>query len=521
MSQVWKSQFHASLIERNRAEANSFLALVRSHEQILRDCLEIKQQNNQLKKQNKEQKEQLEKLNQQIEGHLSTGASVQITSQRVRELEDKIFSLQEELTSSLRSKADTSQQILDLTNEVQNLKQQLKEKQSEIAANTKLTQTVEDKNKVIQVMREESEAIRIEIKQANETASKLQEENKAFVQRIIEQKQRQYQNRQTLDSNNSEFLMLDPLDSNLGAPTIRPPVEIHHDISLDTQINDIDFSEDNQYIALAANDKSIKVYYTKSGQLHSSFFGCADSVVCVAFSPNNQMLLGGSADHACRLWSMGNARAKHTLTGHTKQVYAADFAGDNKAVTGSYDRTIKVWELNQGTCIKTMLNAKSKVHDLEVGKNNSTLFSAHFDSCIRMFDLRSYDLVREITKAHESQVTSINISRDDLYLVTCGRDSVCKVWDARRSYEPVHVLSHPDYKVNMETNKVTFSPCGSYVASGSVNGQVFVWKLKNAHDDELDSTLKGHKGLVTCVSWSPDGSVVASASVDKRVIMYQ
>lgn len=41
---------------------------------------------------------------------------------------------------------------------------------------------------------------------------------------------------------------------------------------------------------------------------------------------------------------------KHTLTGHTNKVVTGKFLGVMKIVTGSYDRTLKVWDLIQKAC---------------------------------------------------------------------------------------------------------------------------------------------------------------------------
>ena len=41
---------------------------------------------------------------------------------------------------------------------------------------------------------------------------------------------------------------------------------------------------------------------------------------------------------------------QHTLTGHTNKVLTGKFLGVMKIVTGSYDRTLKVWDLMQKAC---------------------------------------------------------------------------------------------------------------------------------------------------------------------------
>lgn len=42
---------------------------------------------------------------------------------------------------------------------------------------------------------------------------------------------------------------------------------------------------------------------------------------------------------------------QHTLTGHSGKVMAAKFLGEHtKVITGSHDRTLKVWDLRSKTC---------------------------------------------------------------------------------------------------------------------------------------------------------------------------
>jgi autophagy-related protein 16 len=121
---------------------------------------------------------------------------------------------------------------------------------------------------------------------------------------------------------------------------------------------------------------------------------------------------------------------KHTLTGHTNKVLVGKFFGAMKIVTGSYDRTLKIWDLMQKACkspVMLLVN-KTKTINLFVAKGIKTLFagsscndavafdsqciiSGHLDKKIRFWDVRADPTQSEILL--QGKVTSLDISASE------------------------------------------------------------------------------------------------------------
>ncbi|MEH2438341.1 MAG: serine/threonine protein kinase, partial [Nostoc sp.] len=72
----------------------------------------------------------------------------------------------------------------------------------------------------------------------------------------------------------------------------------------------------------------------------------SDSICSIAFSPDGKILASGSYDKTIKLWNVGTAREIYTLKGHSSYVNSVAFSPDDKILaSGSYDKTINIWQL--------------------------------------------------------------------------------------------------------------------------------------------------------------------------------
>src|SRR6516164_8794258 len=76
--------------------------------------------------------------------------------------------------------------------------------------------------------------------------------------------------------------------------------------------------------------------------------GHADAVWAVAFSPDSRQAISGSYDGTVGLWEVESGKAIGLLKGHTAGILSVAYSTDGHvAVSGGADRTIRVWDLPQ------------------------------------------------------------------------------------------------------------------------------------------------------------------------------
>ena len=71
--------------------------------------------------------------------------------------------------------------------------------------------------------------------------------------------------------------------------------------------------------------------------------------ICVAFSPDGRRIVSGSDDRTVRLWATDDGTELQTFRGHTSAVMSVAFAPDDKRlVSGGYEGTARVYHAESG-----------------------------------------------------------------------------------------------------------------------------------------------------------------------------
>ncbi len=233
-------------------------------------------------------------------------------------------------------------------------------------------------------------------------------------------------------------------------------------------------------------------------------------VTSVNFSPDGKTLVSGSWDGTIKLWNVETGKEIRTLKGHDGYVLSVNFSPDGKTlVSGSDDNTIKLWNVETGKEIRTLKGHDSSVLSVNFSPDGKTLVSGSWQT-VKLWNVETGQEIRTL-KGHDNRVKSVNFSPDGKTLVS-GSWQTVKLWNVETGEEIRTLKGHDNWVYS-----VNFSPDGKTLVSGSDDNTIKLW---NVETGEEIRTLKGHDNSVISVNFSPDGKTLVSGSDDNTIKLW-
>jgi len=114
--------------------------------------------------------------------------------------------------------------------------------------------------------------------------------------------------------------------------------------------------------------------------------GHSGRVYSVAFSPDGCTLASGSYDQTIKLWDMETHREIATLKGHSNTIDSVAFSPDAQMLaSGSDDKTVKLWDVKTQTEITTLKGHSDQVKYVAFSPDGNTLASGSYDKTIKLW----------------------------------------------------------------------------------------------------------------------------------------
>jgi len=252
---------------------------------------------------------------------------------------------------------------------------------------------------------------------------------------------------------------------------------------------------------------------TASGPLIRTLEGHIGPVNSVAIAPDGRTALSGSRDKTLRLWDLANGREIRTFQGHTVDVFSVAIApngrtavsGASGAFLGGGDDGLKLWDLESGREIRALHGHTAGVFSVAFAADGRTALSGSYDKTLKLWDLESGREIRTLG-GHTDEVFSVAIAPDGRAALSGSMDKCCKLWDLADGREIRTFRGHAHF-----VESVAIAPDGGTVLSGSLDKSLKLWELASGGEVR---TFQGHTGGVNSVVIAPEGRTALSGSGD-------
>jgi len=287
-------------------------------------------------------------------------------------------------------------------------------------------------------------------------------------------------------------------------------------------VNSLAFSPDGETIATGLKDNTVKLWKASDGSLVRSIDGHHEEnpkkdaekpeITSVAFSPDGNLLAGGSKDGLVSLWQVSDGGLVNTSKGHTKNISSVFFSADGQAVfSASWDGKVRMENVATGEIIRVF--SGQYVLDAAISADGKTI--ATYDHRVYIspgnlifWDVESGKKLKTIASPSDYVITSIVLSSDGQYIAASLENHTVKIWSVasgilQNTFED---LQPKDGWYYLENFFLSFSPDGQSLSAAGVD-TVGIWDFKKG---TLLTSSKIKNQSYDHIALSPNGKSLAA-----------
>ncbi|KAF8317500.1 WD40-repeat-containing domain protein [Cantharellus anzutake] len=285
-------------------------------------------------------------------------------------------------------------------------------------------------------------------------------------------------------------------------------------------------------------DKTLKIWNWRTGECIRTLEGHGEGVTCLTF--DNDVLVSGSVNATVRIWDF-RTEGSHTFHGHRDWINAvvlwdgksAPTPGDQCDVpdidskkllfSASDDRTIRLWDLSTGECIREFTGHMAQVQCIKLayvdddgGSESGSISSLHLGPPVTRpvthWEERAAAHLNEGGSASPTSTTvgeHISPRKRGPYavLMSGSLDNTMKMWDIESATCLKTYFGHTEGLWAVDVDR-------RHLVSASHDRTIKIWDRKEAL---CKHTLVGHQAAVTCLKLTDDKIFSGSDDGDIRI----
>ena len=269
---------------------------------------------------------------------------------------------------------------------------------------------------------------------------------------------------------------------------------------------------------------------------------CQDWISDLLITPDGELLIAASFDKTIPVWYLKTGELIGVLTEHESPVCSLTLSQDGSLLaSGSWDKTVKLWDIQGlrqfrptakkpwdgslflGDTLTDETEEAGSVRSLSMSPDGRFIVSSWFEAYLQVWQVRLSPKRRRMTTTlcdravvDQGRVEAVRFTPDGTGLVSAGADGSIVVWSfdgETGQFQRDRLLT----EMSVPVNAIAFAAGGTRLVSGSRDHKLRVWDLATG---ELQGVFEGHRGSVTTLRVCPDGDTVVSGSSDGTVKLW-
>ncbi|KAL1980949.1 hypothetical protein VTN96DRAFT_3289 [Rasamsonia emersonii] len=269
---------------------------------------------------------------------------------------------------------------------------------------------------------------------------------------------------------------------------------------------------DDDKILTASEAGTIQVHDIKSGTLRASLTGHEGGIWGIGIYGNT--LVSGSTDKTVRVWDVARAECTHVFHGHSSTVRCIQIVPPSPGrampviVSASRDSTLRVWRLPRpGDEEPGDTDCPYLIHVLSghektvraIAAHDDTVVSGSYDCTVRVWRISTGESVHKL-QGHTKNIYSVVLDHERNRCISGSMDNTIKVWSLDTGSLVYNLEGHTSLVSLLDLRD-------NLLVSGSADSTLRIW---NPDTGECLQVLRGQTGAITC--FQHDGHKVIAGS---------
>lgn len=235
------------------------------------------------------------------------------------------------------------------------------------------------------------------------------------------------------------------------------------------------------------------------------------TIHALAVSSDGRYAAMGGKDQYVHVWDDKERKIVQSFKGHRGLVSCLAFQkGTHELFSGSHDRTIKIWNLDEMCYVETLFGHQSEITGI------ASLLKERCVTCGRDRTVRLWKVVEEsqlVFRGHTASIDTVAILTEELFAAG-GEDGTVSLWSAQKKKPTAQRRAAHGLGSTGNPNWITAVAGLAHtdlVASGSCDGFVRLWKCGPEHASLEEIAKIPVVGFVNGLEFTPDGRFVVAA----------